>query len=175
MADGAGDSPQNETGGEMKFSSRSYKWQGTAYFFFFAAAFFLGAAFLAGFLAASFLAGFFLVAINNPPFQSADAGRRKFLRVVDECHLLGCVGVCVMKLLQTVNAFFLAQSPNFSFRALPRIKKRARIFCGVDCASLANPLSMRFREHRANFGFEFRRAQCARFSSAKKFAIFFAR
>ena len=76
------------------------KSQGTDYFFFAAAflagAFLAGAAFLAaGFLAASFLgaaflaAGFaaaFLVAIDNPPFQSADAGRRKFLRVVNECH-----------------------------------------------------------------------------------------
>jgi hypothetical protein len=55
---------------------------------FFAAAFFAGLA-----LAASFLgAAFFLVAIDNPPFQSADAVHRKFLRVVDECHhsLLAC-------------------------------------------------------------------------------------
>jgi hypothetical protein len=75
---GAGHSPQNETGGEMNSPPVRSSSQGTAYFFFFAAAFFLGAAFLAGFLAANFLAGFFLVAIDNPPFQSADAGRRKF-------------------------------------------------------------------------------------------------
>ena len=68
----------------MKFSSRSFKSQGSAYFFFaaFLAGAFLAAAFLAGFFAASFLAGFFaagfLVAIDNPPFQSADAVRRKF-------------------------------------------------------------------------------------------------
>ena len=60
------------------------KLQGSAYFFFaaFLAGAFFAAAFLAGFFAASFLAGFFaagfLVAIDNPPFQSADAGRRKF-------------------------------------------------------------------------------------------------
>jgi len=50
------------------------------YFFFLAAAFFAGflaVAFLAGFLAASFLAGF-LVAIDDPPFPSAVARRRKF-------------------------------------------------------------------------------------------------
>ena len=86
----------------MKFSSRSFKWQGSAYFFFAAAAFFFGAAFLvaaflaAGFFAASFLAGFFaaafLVAIDNPPFQSADAVRRKFGGVVDEIHhSIACV------------------------------------------------------------------------------------
>ena len=72
----------------MKFSSRSFKWQGSAYFFFaaFLAGAFFAAAFLAGFLAAIFLGAFFLVAMDNPPFQSADAGRRKFLRVLDECH-----------------------------------------------------------------------------------------
>ena len=51
------------------------------YFFFLAAAFFAGflaaAAFFAGFLAASFLAGF-LVAIDDPPFPSAVAHRKKF-------------------------------------------------------------------------------------------------
>ena len=82
-------------GRRNEFSSRSYKWQGSAYFFFFfgAAAFLTGAFLAAGFLAASFLgAAFFLVAIDNPPFQSADAGRRKFLRVVDECrHSVRCV------------------------------------------------------------------------------------
>lgn len=76
------------------------KSQGSAYFFFaaaflagafFAAAFlaagFLAANFLgAAFLVAAFLAGAFLVAIDNPPFQSADAGRRKFGGVFDEIH-----------------------------------------------------------------------------------------
>ena len=80
----------------MKFSSRSYKWQGSAYFFFFAAlaGAFFATAFFAGFLAASFLGADFLVAIDNPPFQSADAGRRKFLRVLNECHhsVRWCVG-----------------------------------------------------------------------------------
>jgi hypothetical protein len=85
----------------MNFSSRSFKWQGSAYFFFaafLAGAFLAGAAFLAaGFFAANFLAGAFfavaffagafLVAIDNPPFQSAVAGRRKFLRVGDDIHL----------------------------------------------------------------------------------------
>jgi hypothetical protein len=73
-------------GRRNEFSSRSYNWQGTAYFFFLAG--FFAAAFLAGFfLAAIFLgAAFFLVAIDNPPFQSADAGRSKIWRVVDECH-----------------------------------------------------------------------------------------
>ncbi|WP_157447581.1 hypothetical protein [Chthoniobacter flavus] len=83
-------SPASSTkrnGRRNEFSSRSFKLQGSAYFFL-AAAFFFGAAFLAavflaaGFLAASFFAGFFaagfLVAIDNPPFQSAGAVRRKF-------------------------------------------------------------------------------------------------
>ena len=50
------------------------------YFFFLAAAFFAGflaAAFFAGFLAASLFAGF-LVAIDDPPFPSAVAHRKKF-------------------------------------------------------------------------------------------------
>jgi hypothetical protein len=56
--------------------------RGTRYYFFFlAAAFFAGflaaAAFFAGFLAASFFAGF-LVAIDDPPFPSAVARRKKF-------------------------------------------------------------------------------------------------
>ena len=75
-------------GRRNEFSSRSFKWQGSAYFFFFFGAAFLAGAFLAaGFLAASFLgAAFFLVAIDNPPFQSADAGRKIFLRVFNEYH-----------------------------------------------------------------------------------------
>jgi len=50
------------------------------YFFLaFLAGAFLATAFFAGFLAASFLAGaFFLVAIDNPPFQSAVAVDGKF-------------------------------------------------------------------------------------------------
>ena len=74
-----------QNGRRNEFSSRLFKSQGTDYFFLaaFLAGAFLAAAFLAGFLAANFLgAAFFtgfLVAIDNPPFQSADAGRRKFV------------------------------------------------------------------------------------------------
>jgi hypothetical protein len=45
---------------------------------FLAASFFAGAFFAAGFLAGAFLAGAFLVAIDNPPFPSAVAHRKKF-------------------------------------------------------------------------------------------------
>jgi hypothetical protein len=80
-----------QNGRRNEFSSRSFKSQGSAYFFFaFLAGAFLAAAFLAGFLAANFFgAAFFvvfLVAIDNPPFQSAVAGRKNRFEVSDECH-----------------------------------------------------------------------------------------
>jgi hypothetical protein len=82
-----------QNGRRNEFSSRLFKSQGSAYLPFFAAFLagaFLAAAFLAGFFAANFFgAAFFvvfLVAIDNPPFQSAVAGRVKFLRVSDESH-----------------------------------------------------------------------------------------
>ena len=89
-----------QNGRRNEFSSRLFKWQGSAYFFFaaFLAGAFLAGAFLAaGFFAASFFgAAFFvvfLVAIDNPPFQSAVAGRKNRFEVSDECHQARCVGV----------------------------------------------------------------------------------
>jgi hypothetical protein len=109
-----------QNGRRNEFSSRLFKSQGSAYFFLaFLAGAFLAAAFFAGFFAASFFgAAFFvvfLVAIDNPPFQSAVAGRVKFLRVSDECHQVSLLVCWVMKLCYTVNEFFLAHVENFSF------------------------------------------------------------
>jgi hypothetical protein len=125
-----------QNGRRNEFSSRLFKWQGSAYFFFaaFLAGAFLAAAFLAGFFAANFFgAAFFvvfLVAIDNPPFQSAVAGRVKILRVCDECHL--SLRWCwVMKMTKIVNEFFLARSRNFSFRASARRARASQIF-GAD-------------------------------------------
>jgi hypothetical protein len=72
-----------EMGGETNFSSHLELEVGKSrYFFFLDEAFFAAGllpAFFAGFFAASFLAGrflAFLVAIDNPPFHTAVAGRR---------------------------------------------------------------------------------------------------
>ena len=69
-------------GGETNFSSHLELEVGKSRYFFLDEAFFFAAgfpAFFAGFFAASFLAGrflAFLVAIDNPPFHTAVAGRR---------------------------------------------------------------------------------------------------